>query len=81
MNRLLRSFLPPVALAASVLAVSTAEAATAISDAQRFAPRQLLVKFEGEATGRAVTLAEGTGVLRAARVLRQNPDVLYAEPN
>jgi serine protease len=82
MNRLLRTLMPPL-LAIAALAATTAPArgAVAISPAQEFAPRQLLVKFEGQRTGGAVVLTAGAGVRQAARALRQNPNVLYAEPN
>jgi serine protease len=55
--------------------------ATGISPAREFTPRQLLVKFEGQRTGRALSLAPGAGVRRTAQALRQNPAVVYAEPN
>ncbi|HEU5062688.1 MAG TPA: S8 family serine peptidase [Solirubrobacterales bacterium] len=58
-----------------------AKAATAVSPAREFAPRQLLVKFEGQRTGRAIELAAGSGVRETARALRQNPRVVYAAPN
>jgi serine protease len=82
MRRLLRTLLPVAALAASTLVVPAAHAEkAAISPAREFAPRQLLVKFEGQRSGRAVPLAAGTGVRATARALRQNPRVVYAEPN
>jgi serine protease len=49
--------------------------------ARRFVPRQLVVKFAGEAHGRTVGLPRGTGVLATARALRAKPDVEYAQPN
>jgi serine protease len=60
---------------------STAAAASGIGPARRFAPRQLVVKFEGERHGRTVGLPRGAGVLETARALRARPDVEYAEPN
>jgi serine protease len=60
---------------------SNAAAASGIGPARRFAPRQLVVKFEGERHGRTVGLPRGAGVLAAARALRAKPDVEYAEPN
>ncbi|HET9154464.1 MAG TPA: S8 family serine peptidase [Solirubrobacterales bacterium] len=53
----------------------------AAAPAHGFAPRQLLVKFEGRRLDRALPLPPGTGVRRAAAILRQNPRVAYAEPN
>jgi serine protease len=81
MARLIRTLLPLAALALAPVATPAAEAATAIAPAREFAPRQLLVKFEGQRTGRAVTLARGSSVPRAARALRANERVVYAEPN
>jgi serine protease len=70
-------------MATTALAVvaGPAQAEIAISPAREFAPGQLLVKFEGQRTGRAVAIAPGAGVQRAARALRQDPDVVYAVPN
>jgi serine protease len=48
---------------------------------ERFAPRQLVVKFAGEPNGRTVGLPRGAGVLATARALRAKPDVEYAQPN
>jgi serine protease len=58
-----------------------AAAASGIGPARRFAPRQLVVKFEGERRGRTVALPRGAGVLATARALRAKPGVEYAEPN
>jgi serine protease len=58
-----------------------AAAASGIGPARRFAPRQLVVKFEGERHGRTVGLPRGAGVLATARALRAKPGVEYAEPN
>jgi serine protease len=60
---------------------SQAAAASGIAPARRFAPRQLVVKFEGERRGRTVGLPRGAGVLATARALRAKPGVEYAEPN
>jgi serine protease len=49
--------------------------------AHRFVPRQVVVKFVGEAHGRTVGLPRGAGVLATARALRAKPDVEYAQPN
>lgn len=81
MRRLLRT-LPPLALTAALLAAAApAQAAEGIGQAREFAPRQLVVKFEGEGRGRVLKLPRGTGVERAALALRANPKVLYAEPD
>jgi serine protease len=78
MRRLLPIFASAAALAASA---APAAAATAISPAREFAPRQVVVKFDGERRGRTLALPPGTGVERAAAALRSNPGVEYAEPN
>lgn len=80
MNRPLRALLSLAALTALVVA-GPASAQTGVSPAREFAPRQLLVKFEGQRHGQRIALAAGAGVRRVARALRQNPDVVYAEPN
>jgi len=80
MRRLLRILLP-LALVAAALPAVAAASKTAVAPAREFAPRQLLVKFEGQRVGRAVSLSAGTGVRRAAAALRKNPRVAYAEPN
>jgi serine protease len=62
-------------------ATATDAAASGIGPARRFASRQLVVKFQGEAHGRTVGLPRGAGVLATARALRARPGVEYAEPN
>jgi serine protease len=81
MTRLLRTLLPLAALAATAAAVPAARAATAVAPARAFAPRQLVVKFEGQELGRALPLPRGAGVRETARALRRSPHVVYAEPN
>jgi serine protease len=81
MRRLLRTLLPLTAIAALAIFAAPAAAATGVAAAHGFAPRQLLVKIEGERRGRAIGLAPGVGVREAARSLRRNPRVLYAAPN
>jgi len=76
----------PILAAATLLATlgpapAPAGAATGISPAREFAPRQLVVKFAGEGPGRTVTLPGGVGVRRGAAALRRNPRIAYAEPN
>jgi serine protease len=68
----------PVACA---LLAPAAGAHPAVGEAKPFAPRQLVVKLEGQRVGRALSLPRGAGVLQAARALRRNPRVVYAEPN
>jgi serine protease len=80
MRRLLRILLP-LTLALAALPASAAASPAAIAPAHEFAPRQLVVKLEGQRLGRALPLPPGTAVERAAAVLRQNPRVAYAEPN
>jgi serine protease len=79
MRRLLPTLLP--ALLAALAAATPASAQTTLSPAREFAPRQLLVKFEGQRVGRAISLPPGAGVRRTAAALRRNPNVAYAEPN
>jgi serine protease len=81
MKRLRRSLLPLMAITGLALAAAPAGAQTGLSPAREFAPRQLLVKFEGQRRGRQIALAPGTGVRRVAKALRRNPSVVYAEPN
>jgi serine protease len=81
MKRLLRALLPLAAITALAVTTAPVRAETGVSPAREFAPRQLLVKFEGQRTGQAVALGAGDGVRRTARALRQNPNVVYAEPN
>lgn len=82
MRSLLRILLPLTAIATlAIAAAAPASAATGLAEARGFAPRQLLVKFEGEKRGRAVGLAPGVGVLAAARALNRDPHVVYAAPN
>jgi serine protease len=71
-------------LALALAGAPAAGAATGISPAAPvggFAPRQLIVKFDGQRAGRTIALPGGAGVLAAARALRGNPGVEYAEPN
>jgi serine protease len=73
-----------VLLALLAANASGAPAADSIGPArvvERFAPRQLVVKFAGEPHGRTVGLPRGAGVLATARALRGNPTVEYAQPN
>lgn len=76
----------PIAAAAATLAALTALAApaaaqTGLAGARAFAPRQLVVKLEGEAVGHRLALPAGAGVRESAAALRRNPRVEYALPN
>jgi serine protease len=71
----------PVAIVGLSVATSPASAETGLSPAREFAPRQLLVKFEGQRSGMRIGLGPGAGVRQTARALRRNPRVVYAEPN
>jgi serine protease len=81
MRRLLRTLLPVAALTAAALPGGEAAGAADLAPARSFAPRQVLIKLEGQRRGVVLRLAPGAGVERAARALRRNPRVLYAEPN
>lgn len=81
MRRLPRTLLPLAATACMVLPAAPARGASGIAPAHGFAPRQLLVKFEGQRRGQAVRLGSGVGVREAARALRQKPNVVYAVPD
>jgi len=81
MRRILRTLPPLALLAALTVATCPARAEQGVADAQRFAPRQLLVKFKGRTRGRALTLPAGAGVEQTAMALRRNPRVVYAEPD
>jgi len=70
-----------LALLALPAPAASASAATGLDAAREFVPRQVVVKFEGEAHGRAVELPGGVGVGRAAASLERNPRVAYAAPN
>ena len=71
----------PATVALLALGAGPAAAATGLSPAREFAPRQVIVKFDGQRRGRSVGLPAGTGVREAAAALRRNPRVEYAEPN
>ena len=80
-NRLALGAALAVVLALLGATVDNAAAASGIGPARRFAPRQLVVKFEGERRGRTVGLPRGAGVLATARALRGKANVVYAQPN
>jgi serine protease len=70
-----------LALMAANAAQAQADAATGLSPARAFVPREVVVKFERARMGRAVPLPPGVGVRQAVAALRRNPGVAYAEPN
>jgi serine protease len=81
MRRLLPIFATATVLAGLAAGPVGASAATAISTAHGFAPRQLVVKFDGERRGRTLALPAGADVHQTAAALRHNPGVAYAEPD
>ncbi len=70
-----------VALLATAIAAAPAGAATGISQAHEFAPRQVVLKLRGQRRGRIVELPAGVGVRQAAKALRRSSRVTYAAPN
>jgi serine protease len=68
-------------LATNASGASSGDAIGPARVVERFAPRQLVVKFAGEPHGRTIGLPRGAGVLATARALRGNPSVEYAQPN
>jgi serine protease len=81
MRRLLRTLLPLAAILSFGLSAPASDAQTAVGAAHGFAPRQLVVKFDGQQVGHALALAPGAGVRRTAAALRRNSRVVYAEPD
>jgi serine protease len=81
MKRLLSTLAVVASLAALSAGAAPAEAQVGLSRAHGFAPRQLVVKFDGEASGRKLRLPAGVSVRESAAALRDNPKVEYAEPN
>jgi serine protease len=81
MRRPLPIFATVTLLAALAASVASARAATAVAPAREFAPRQVVVKFADEGSGRTLPLPAGAGVRETATALRRNPRVEYAEPN
>ncbi|HEX5711865.1 MAG TPA: S8 family serine peptidase, partial [Solirubrobacterales bacterium] len=81
MRRLLPISATVTLLAGLLMAAPAAGASTGIAPARGFAPHQVVVKFDAEQRGRALTLPAGSDVRAAAAALRQNPAVAYAEPN
>jgi serine protease len=75
------SILASIALLAACAVPAGADAAAGISPARAFAPREVVLKLEGQDRGRAVRLPRGVGVRKAAATLRRIPGVAYAAPN
>jgi serine protease len=73
--------LAAVALLSATLSAVPAGAATGVSPARQFVPRQVVLKLRGARAARTVSLPAGVGVRRAAASLRRNPRVAYAAPN
>jgi serine protease len=81
MRRLLPILAPMALLAMALGGAAAARAETGLGPARGFVPRQVVVKFEGDVSGRTIALPAGTGVRQTAAALRRNPRVVYAEPN
>jgi serine protease len=81
MRRLLRALLPLAALPVLALPAPAGAAPAGLAPAHGFAPRQLLVKFDGQERGRDLPLPRGASVGRIADALRRDPHVIYAEPD
>ncbi len=72
------------ALAATALPIAGAAPAAAeigVTPNRGFVPREVVYKLQGQSLGRALPLPTGADVREAARALRSNPRVVYAEPN
>ena len=70
-----------LAALAAALAAGAGAAVSSPGGGRGFAPRQVVVKFEGQRFGRAVPLPPRVGVREAAGALRRSPRVAYAVPN
>jgi serine protease len=73
--------LAALALLGIGIVAAHAGAATGLSPARGFAPREVVLKLEGQRHGRAVELPPGVGVQQAVSSLRRSPRVAYAAPN
>jgi serine protease len=80
MNRSVPIF-AAAALLSAAIAIAPANAATSISPAREFAPRQVVVKLRGAPRAKTLTVRSGVGVRRAAAALRRRRRVAYAVPN
>jgi len=68
-------------LLAGAIAAAPATATTGLSAAREFVPQQVVLRFEGQPSGRALELPAGIGVQRAVAALRRSPRIAYAAPN
>jgi serine protease len=73
--------LATVALLSAAAIATPAAAATGVSTAREFVPRQVVVGLHGEERAKTVDLPPGVGVRQAAAALRRKPGVDYAAPN
>jgi serine protease len=73
--------LAAVSALAAAHAPAPADAKIGLAQAREFAPRRVILKFEGQRAGRAIRLPAGIGVRRAVTVLRRIPRVAYAAPD
>ncbi|HEX6689167.1 MAG TPA: S8 family serine peptidase [Solirubrobacterales bacterium] len=69
------------ALLSTAIAVAPAAAASGVSQAREFAPREVVLKLRGVPGSKTVHLRPGVGVRQAAAALRRNSRVAYAAPN
>jgi serine protease len=81
MSRPFSTFALPFSLLAALAIAAPATAATGISPAREFAPRELLVKFRGDNQGQTIRLPRGVPVRKVAASLERNPRVAWAAPN
>jgi serine protease len=80
----MRRRLPPILAALALLAAlgsGAASATSGVSPAREFAPREVVLKLEGQRTATTVSLHPGAGVRRMTAALRRDPRVAYAAPN
>jgi len=80
-DQTLAAFALLAALSALAAIAAPAGAATGVSPAREFAPRQVVLKFKGQHRGRAIGLPAGVGVRKAVTALRRSPAIAYAVPN
>jgi serine protease len=73
--------LAAIALLSATISAAPASAATGISPAREFVPRQVVVKLRGAPHERVVRLRPGVGVHQAVEALRARSGVAYAAPN
>jgi serine protease len=70
-----------ILLLAGAGTAAPAGASTGVSPAREFAPHQVVLKFKGQRSGRALNLPPGVGVRQAASTLRRSSRIAYAAPN